>query len=86
MLTSNRSLGIGTPSAAASGVIAANTMTNVENHIRMLKETAAKVYLYIWRSYMDIIDSIDIDICVCACMYTCIHVYMYYILYVYMYK
>jgi phytoene dehydrogenase-like protein len=34
--------GIGTPSAAASGVIAANTLTNVDNHIEMLKEIAAK--------------------------------------------
>lgn len=38
--------GIGTPSAAASGVIAANTMTNVENHIAMLKEISAKDPLY----------------------------------------
>mgnify|MGYP003684667417 CR=1 FL=1 len=42
--------GIGTPSAAASGVIAANTMTNVENHIAMLKEIAAKDPLY---SFLD---------------------------------
>ena len=32
--------GIGTPSAAASGVIAANTMTTVDNHIAMLKEAS----------------------------------------------
>ncbi|KAH8048542.1 all-trans-retinol 13,14-reductase [Aureococcus anophagefferens] len=34
--------GIGTPSAAASGVIAANTIVNVETHIAMLEETAKK--------------------------------------------
>ena len=33
--------GIGTPSAAASGVIAANTLNHVGKHIDMLKETAA---------------------------------------------
>jgi len=32
--------GIGTPSAAASGIIAANTMTTVDNHIAMLKEVS----------------------------------------------
>lgn len=32
--------GIGTPSAAASGIIAANTMTTVNNHINMLKEVS----------------------------------------------
>jgi len=34
--------GIGTPSAAASGVIAANTIVPVDAHIAMLEETAAK--------------------------------------------
>lgn len=34
--------GIGTPSAAASGVIAANTMTSVDNHIAMLKEVSER--------------------------------------------
>jgi phytoene dehydrogenase-like protein len=38
--------GIGTPSAAASGVIAANTLTPVGKHLEMLKETAAKDPLY----------------------------------------
>jgi hypothetical protein len=38
--------GIGTPSAAASGVIAANTLTNVENHIAMLKEISVKDPMY----------------------------------------
>mmetsp|Transcript_6718 Transcript_6718/g.16011 ORF Transcript_6718/g.16011 Transcript_6718/m.16011 type:complete len:676 (+) Transcript_6718:33-2060(+) len=33
--------GIGTPSAAASGAICANTMTPVADHIQMLRETAA---------------------------------------------
>mmetsp|Transcript_67568 Transcript_67568/g.107052 ORF Transcript_67568/g.107052 Transcript_67568/m.107052 type:complete len:364 (-) Transcript_67568:127-1218(-) len=42
--------GIGTPSAAASGVIAANTLTNVDNHIAMLKEIAAKHPTY---SFLD---------------------------------
>jgi len=32
--------GIGTPSAAASGAIAANTMTHVDNHLQMLSEAA----------------------------------------------
>ena len=34
--------GIGTPSAAASGVIAANTLTHLDNHIDMLKATSKK--------------------------------------------
>ena len=38
--------GIGTPSAAASGAIAANTMTHVDNHISMLKEAAKKDPMY----------------------------------------
>merc|ERR1719162_2202467 len=38
--------GIGTPSAAASGVIAANTMTHVDNHIDLLKEAAKKDPMY----------------------------------------
>ena len=38
--------GIGTPSAAASGVIAANTIVNVDQHIAMLEETAKKDPLY----------------------------------------
>lgn len=38
--------GIGTPSAAASGAIAANTMTHVDNHISMLKEAASKDPMY----------------------------------------
>jgi len=38
--------GIGTPSAAASGIIAANTIVNVETHIAMLEETAKKDPLY----------------------------------------
>mmetsp|Transcript_103567 Transcript_103567/g.194966 ORF Transcript_103567/g.194966 Transcript_103567/m.194966 type:complete len:723 (-) Transcript_103567:132-2300(-) len=42
--------GIGTPSAAASGIIAANTLTNVDNHIAMLKEIAAKDPMY---SFLD---------------------------------
>eukprot|EP00985_Skeletonema_marinoi_P024162 scaffold16607_cov135-Skeletonema_marinoi.AAC.3 len=32
--------GIGTPSAAASGAIAANTMTHVDNHLQMLSEAS----------------------------------------------
>lgn len=32
--------GIGTPSAAASGAIAANTMTHVDNHLNMLSEAS----------------------------------------------
>jgi len=42
--------GIGTPSAAASGVICANTMTPVGDHIQALKETAALDPMY---SFMD---------------------------------
>jgi len=38
--------GIGTPSAAASGVIAANTLTKLENHIDMLTETSKKHPIY----------------------------------------
>lgn len=38
--------GIGTPSAAASGVIAANTMTDLESHIEMLTETSKKASIY----------------------------------------
>merc|ERR1712046_219008 len=38
--------GIGTPSAAASGAICANTMTEVDKHMELLKETAAKDDLY----------------------------------------
>ncbi|KAJ1452418.1 hypothetical protein M885DRAFT_619919 [Pelagophyceae sp. CCMP2097] len=38
--------GIGTPSAAASGVIAANTLVNVEKHIAMLEETSKISPLY----------------------------------------
>ena len=38
--------GIGTPSAAASGVIAANTLTHVGKHIDMLRETSKKYELY----------------------------------------
>jgi len=38
--------GIGTPSAAASGVICANTMTPVADHIQVLKETAALHPMY----------------------------------------
>lgn len=34
--------GIGTPSAAASGAIAANTMTHVDNHLQLLKEASTK--------------------------------------------
>jgi len=38
--------GIGTPSAAASGIIAANTMVNVEKHIDMLKELSQRDEMY----------------------------------------
>jgi len=38
--------GIGTPSAAASGVIAANTLTPVQNHMDMLKEISNKHDIY----------------------------------------
>ncbi|GMI41793.1 hypothetical protein TrCOL_g3697 [Triparma columacea] len=38
--------GIGTPSAAASGIIAANTMNNVGKHIDMLKELSQRDPLY----------------------------------------
>jgi len=38
--------GIGTPSAAASGAIAANTMTHVDNHLQMLKEASKKDPMY----------------------------------------
>ena len=38
--------GIGTPSAAASGAIAANTMTHVDNHISLLKEASKKDPMY----------------------------------------
>ena len=38
--------GIGTPSAAASGVIAANTLTPVGKHIEMLRETGERFPLY----------------------------------------
>ena len=38
--------GIGTPTAAASGVIAANTIVNVETHIAMLEEIGKKDPLY----------------------------------------
>merc|ERR1711892_181546 len=38
--------GIGTPSAAASGVIAANTMTPVGKHIDMLKEISQRHDIY----------------------------------------
>jgi phytoene dehydrogenase-like protein len=38
--------GIGTPSAAASGAIAANTMTHVDNHLQMLKEVSKKDPMY----------------------------------------
>lgn len=38
--------GIGTPSAAASGAIAANTMTTVDNHIRVLEEASTRDPLY----------------------------------------
>uniref|UniRef100_A0A7S0IU80 Amine oxidase domain-containing protein n=1 Tax=Calcidiscus leptoporus TaxID=127549 RepID=A0A7S0IU80_9EUKA len=42
--------GIGTPSAAASGVIAANTLTHVGKHIDMLREAGAAHPLY---SFLD---------------------------------
>ncbi|KAL9185055.1 hypothetical protein ACHAXT_002832 [Thalassiosira profunda] len=38
--------GIGTPSAAASGAIAANTMTDVDNHLKMLSEASKKDPMY----------------------------------------
>lgn len=38
--------GIGTPSAAASGIIAANTMVKVDKHIDMLKELGGRDPLY----------------------------------------
>ena len=38
--------GIGTPSAAASGVIAANTLTPVGKHMDMLKEIASRHDIY----------------------------------------
>lgn len=38
--------GIGTPSAAASGAIAANTMTHVDNHLQLLSEASKKDPLY----------------------------------------
>jgi len=38
--------GIGTPSAAASGAIAANTMTHVDNHLQLLKEASQRDPLY----------------------------------------
>lgn len=38
--------GIGTPSAAASGAIAANTMTHVDNHLKLLEEASKKDELY----------------------------------------
>lgn len=38
--------GIGTPSAAASGAIAANTMTHVDNHLKMLTEASKKDPMY----------------------------------------
>lgn len=38
--------GIGTPSAAASGAIAANTMTHVDNHLQLLAEASKKDPLY----------------------------------------
>jgi len=38
--------GIVTPSAAASGAIAANTMTHVTNHIELLKEASTKDPMY----------------------------------------
>ena len=42
--------GIGTPSAAASGAIAANTLHSVDEQIRLLKQTAKKIDQY---SYLD---------------------------------
>jgi phytoene dehydrogenase-like protein len=38
--------GIGTPSAAASGAIAANTMTTVDNHCKLLEEASKRDPLY----------------------------------------
>jgi len=38
--------GIGTPSAAASGAIAANTMTHVDNHLKLLKEASERDPMY----------------------------------------
>ena len=38
--------GIGTPSAAASGAIAANSLVDVDQHIQLLKETSTKSDLY----------------------------------------
>jgi len=38
--------GIGTPSAAASGAIAANTMTNLQNHLSLLEEASKRDPLY----------------------------------------
>jgi len=38
--------GIGTPSAAASGAIAANTMTHVDNHLKLLKEASKRDPMY----------------------------------------
>merc|ERR1712194_823312 len=38
--------GIGTPSAAASGAIAANTMNDVGSHIEMLKEASNRDPMY----------------------------------------
>lgn len=38
--------GIGTPSAAASGAIAANTMTHVDNHLKLLSEASKKDPMY----------------------------------------
>jgi len=38
--------GIGTPSAAASGAICANTMNSVDDHLKLLKETSLKDPLY----------------------------------------
>ncbi|KAL3802641.1 hypothetical protein HJC23_011965 [Cyclotella cryptica] len=38
--------GIGTPSAAASGAIAANTMTHVDNHLKLLTEASKKDPMY----------------------------------------
>ncbi len=42
----NFDIGIGTPSAAASGAIAANTMTTVNKHIEMLQEIGKKDPMY----------------------------------------
>lgn len=38
--------GIGTPSAAASGAIAANTMTHVDNHLKLLTEASKRDPMY----------------------------------------